>query len=57
MILLSDDLIQHIKQIKQMEVNMRAMFPPADFRRMKPLNQRQKRKRNRQNANSKFNRK
>lgn len=50
--LFTDEAIQQVKQL----ANMMAMFNNPDFRRTKPLNQRQKRKRNRQNANSKFNR-
>jgi len=54
--LFTDEAIQQVKQLKINEANMMAMFNNPDFRRTKPLNQRQKRKRNRQNANSKFNR-
>lgn len=51
------DTTELVKTLTEAESNLRASLPPADFRRITPLNQRQKRKRNRQNANSKFNRK
>ena len=54
---LSEETAELVKAIKLMEANRALGMPPADFRRITPLNQRQKRKRNRQNANSKFNRK